>query len=175
MTSIDQPCVQKTRPRMRIWAGALSTLLTSSACGGDTAATPDTVWCESNPELPAKVRQSPDACTTGKSEPPPVSAETDSERCVQCTPRCGATKYLYLAEEYYTDTDLPVGSCSTEGETCDMAATAPLSHCSEVVHGCAVNGYRCTCTGGKWACLMISQGSGACVCDDAGAGDASTR
>lgn len=175
MTSTDLQAAHRTLSRMILFVSAASTLLTFVACGTDSAATSDPVWCESNRMFPAKVRTSPDACTTAKSEPPPVkSDEVVNDSCVQCTPRCGATKYGTATDEYYTDTDLPAGTCSHEGEKCDMTATAPLSHCGGVVHGCAVNEYRCSCTGGKWACLMTSPGSGACFCEDGGTVDAST-
>jgi hypothetical protein len=89
---------------------------------------------------------------------------------------CGATKYLFGGnEEYYTDTDLPAGACTNEGEKCDMAATAPLVNCGGVLHGSAVNAYRCACAAGKWSCAMTSQGSGVYICDDAGVVDAGSH
>lgn len=56
-----------------------------------------------------------------------------------------------------------------------MAATATLSNCGGVIHGCDVNAYRCTCSNGEWTCVMTSQGGGACeLCVDGGA-DAGDR
>ena len=129
-----------------------------SGVGGDESS-----WCSGGSTAGQPVRRSPDSCTTEKSAPPPHSSTTSSNSCVQCTPRCGATKVSFAGGNvYYTDTDLPSGACSTDGELCDMAGTAPLRTCHGQTFGCAVNVYRCTCSGGKWGCVMTSQGGGTC-------------
>jgi hypothetical protein len=145
--------------------GVVMAVWTGVACGSDESSA-DTPWCVDDVAVGHEIRTAPDACNSTRSVTPPTSEVTVSDFCVQCTPRCGATKYLFNAEEYYTDTDLPAGHCNHEGEKCDMSATAPLSECNGVTRGCAVNVYRCTCNDGKWSCVMTAQGGGVCdVCD----------
>src|SRR5262245_36942062 len=147
---------------------ALAILSTLTACESSDA----DPWCTTSFTPGEKIRSSPDRCSSARSVSPPLSPEMHSDFCVQCTPRCGATKFLFNGDEYYTDTDLPAGACSNDGEKCEMEATAPLSKCDGVVVGCALNEYRCTCSHGKWKCVMTSQGGGACSCEDGGAVDA---
>ena len=141
-----------------------------AACDADKG---DSAWCKESFTPGEETRISPDPCSPDRSPPPPLSADLVTDFCVECTPRCGATKYLFSGdEEYYTDTDLPAGACTHEGEKCDMAATAPLAECGGVVSGCAVNTYRCSCIDGRWDCVMTSQGAGVCVCGEPTGGDA---
>jgi hypothetical protein len=146
---------------------ALVILSALTACGD--SADP---WCAASSTPGEKIRKSPDRCSSTKSVSPPFSSEMHSDFCVECTPRCGASKYVFNGDEYYTDTDLPAGACSEEGEQCEMGAIAPLAKCDGVVVGCALNEYRCTCSHGEWKCVMTSQGAGACSCEDGGAVDA---
>lgn len=131
-------------------------------------------WCEQRFVPGERERLSTDECSPERSTPLPLNEAESHDICVECTPRCGATKYSFSGDEYYTDTDLPAGSCSHEGEKCDMAATAPLAECEGVVVGCALNVYRCMCDNGEWICTMTSQGGGACACDDGENPDAET-
>jgi hypothetical protein len=144
-----------------------------TACGSNNAVTSSTPWCVSNLTPGEHIRMSPDICSSIRSVSPPLSSMPPSDFCVECTPRCGAIKYPFNGDEYYTDADLPAGACANEGEKCDMDATAPLFSCNGIVHGCALNTYRCTCANGKWSCGMTSQGAGACGrCEDSGITDA---
>ena len=149
-------------------SGVLVVVSSLVACGTDKTAASSAAWCVDSFTPGDKVRSSPDACSSARSVSPPLSSMRPTDFCVGCTVRCGATKYPFGGGEYYTDTDLPAGACTNEGEKCDMTATAPLSECNGVVRGCAVNGYRCTCAGGEWMCAMTSQSAGTCgPCEDA--------
>jgi hypothetical protein len=156
---------------MNKWGSAVLVVLSAlTACGSADR------WCTKSLTPGEKMRTSPDTCTSARSVPLPLDSRTQSDHCVECTPRCGARQYPFggefSPEQFYTDTDLPAGACINYGEQCEMAATAPLSKCNGVVVGCAVNEYRCTCSLGEWRCVMTSQGGGACACEDAGILDA---
>lgn len=119
------------------------------------------------------VRHSPSPCTVPSSAPAPFGTSSVSGGCNQCTPRCDAEKVPFVGGgAFYTLYDLPSGACETEGEICDMGAV-PVQTCNGAMRGCAINGYRCSCTSGQWSCLMISAGGGICE-PCAGSTDAGT-
>lgn len=158
-------------------SAAASLLLVFGACAGsktttdvglgedgglsaDTGSTSQ--WCKTITSYPATIDPSPDKCTNGEGQPSGPATAAVSDTCVTCTPRCGAQKVGFAGGgAYYLIKDLPSGACPTGGEICDMAAMY-AQECNGQMQGCAVNGYRCTCSAGQWDCKTTGQGGGAC-------------
>ena len=73
----------------------------------------------------------------------------------ECRPRCGAVR---SAGGFFQADALPAGPCQ-DAPSCQMPAHG-LCPCP-TDHG-AVNGYRCDCRGGSWACVITSAGGAIC-------------
>ncbi len=91
-----------------------------------------------------------------------------------CIPRCGAEeKYRYVGLYGYAIDALPSGACDYDGETCTMTGGTTLQCPDKPKRLCNLSHYECRCEGGSWACVIVSQGGGACTpCGALGTPDA---
>jgi hypothetical protein len=107
------------------------------------------------------------ACSTGPLYTPATvfpfegnGADTYSEHT--CKRHCGQEENRG-GSGFSTVAALPSGACSGS-EVCDLAAEQ-LCTCPEGIQQRGpVNGYRCRCTDGSWACSLISAGASICSC-----------